>query len=146
MTYRAPRRNRGVSGLLLTLGALGGFILLMGMGLVIQNVDCRCVVSGTPEWAWLLAPVLVVVAGVVVIGCTAFWVRFPSLGFRRNTAIALIAAGAIESAVVLGTSRAFIVAPYEQAFIPLTAAVLVVCPLTVLALRMFGGRGRAATA
>ncbi len=145
MAYPAPRRNRVVGGLLLTLGVLGGFILLMGIGLVVQNVDCRCVASGTPEWAWLLAPVLVAVAGVVVIGCAVFWVRFRSLRFRQNVAVALIAAGAVESAVVLGTSRAVILAPYEQAFMPATAAVLVVCPLAVLAFRMFGGRGRAAT-
>lgn len=140
------QRNLGRIGLLVMLGALGAFIVLMGLGILVQNVGCGCVVAGTPEWAWLLAPVLVIVAGGIVLGCAVVWFRTPSPEFRRNATMSLIATAAVECAALLGTSRALTPTPNEAVLIPVTAAVVVVAAVAVLGFRAFGARGRPLTA
>ncbi len=127
------------------LGCLGAFIALMGFGLAVQNAQCGCVAQGTPPWAWSLAPVLVILAGVGVIGCAAFLEFFPRPNFRSYLGVVVVVAAAVESAVVLGTSDHLIVAPNVGALVPVTAAVVVLLPLAILVLWMSDVRGRAET-
>lgn len=145
MHHDSVRRNPVVLGLLVLLGALGTFIAFMGFGILVQNLGCRCVALGTPLWAWHLAPVLILLAGMAVVDCAVFLALFPRLGFRGRVLTTIIAAAAIELAVVVGTSRSLTFLPNQQPLVPVTAAVVVVLALAVVALREVELRRRAVT-
>lgn len=143
MAHDGVRRNPGALGLLALLGALGAFIVLMGFGILVQNLGCRCVTLGTPLWAWHLAPVLILLAGMAVVDCAVFLALFPRLGFRGRLLAVVIAAVAIELAVVVGTSRSLTFLPNQQPLVPVTTALVVLLPLVVVALREVERRRRA---
>ncbi len=142
MPRDSVRRNPVAFGLLVLLGALGTFIAFMGFGILVQNLGCRCVAYGTPLWAWHLAPVLILLAGMAVVDCALFLALFPRLGFRGRVLTAIIASAAIELAVVLGTSWSLTYFPNPQPLVPVTAAVVVLLPLTLIALREVEGQTR----
>ena len=138
-------RSSDVLALVIVLTLLGAFITEMGLSILLQNLACNCIVEGTPRWAWVGAPIAIMTAGMTVVECAVLVAMFPGLRLGRKVVIAVVAAGAIEAAAVLGTSQALTLYPNREVLFPVTVGVVVLLPAVLVALWVLDAPVRAAT-